>query len=165
MRLPRPDLSAHLGKEVSAYLDGRTKLARFKQILRYMQAQQLINLEHLKGGETKITLSERGIKRAQKVTLREISIPQPKKWDHKWRLVMFDIPEDKRQARNALSAKLRSLGFFQVQRSVWLHPFPCHIEIEFIKRIYDLSPFVTLAEVNNIDGHRQLVRQFQSILP
>lgn len=43
-----------------------------------------------------------------------------KKWDGKWRLVIFDIPEDKRGIRDLLRRKLKDWGFRSFQKSVWV---------------------------------------------
>lgn len=47
---------------------------------------------------------------------------QNKKWDGKWRVVIFDIEEVKRRVRDKLREKLRSLGFGMLQESVWVTP-------------------------------------------
>lgn len=48
---------------------------------------------------------------------------QQKDWDGKWRVVFFDIPEKKREKRDALRRELISLGFGSWQRSAWVIPF------------------------------------------
>lgn len=69
---------------------------------------------------------------------------QHKKWDKKWRVVFFDIPEEIRGARDVLRAKLRELGFGAVQKSVFLsaHPFEDDMR-EFLKS-QKLSDFAYL---------------------
>ena len=62
-------------------------------------------------------------------------------WDKKWRLVIFDIPEKKKPAREALREKLKDLGFAKLQDSVWVTPFPCENEIKLIKLVFNLSDF------------------------
>lgn len=44
--------------------------------------------------------------------------------DNKWRLVVFDVPEKKRGARNKLRSVLKIYGFKRYQKSVWLYPYP-----------------------------------------
>lgn len=45
-----------------------------------------------------------------------------KPWDNKWRVVIFDINEKKRNQRNNLRFKLVSLGFGMLQKSVYISP-------------------------------------------
>ena len=47
---------------------------------------------------------------------------QNQKWDGKWRIVTFDIPEKKRKIRQNLRYKLRELGFAMLQKSIWISP-------------------------------------------
>lgn len=46
------------------------------------------------------------------------------KWDGKWRVVMFDIPEEKRAVRNRLREYLAMAGFLQLKNSAWVYPYP-----------------------------------------
>lgn len=48
---------------------------------------------------------------------------QSSKWDGLWRIVIFDIKEKNRTARNLLRQKLFSLGFGKWQESVYITPF------------------------------------------
>lgn len=45
---------------------------------------------------------------------------EPKEWDGKWRIVMFDIPEEKRVIRNLFRRNLKKWGFKHLQKSVWV---------------------------------------------
>ncbi len=46
------------------------------------------------------------------------------KWDGKYRLVIFDIPEEKRKTRNWLRSELYFLGYKQLQKSVFIGKLP-----------------------------------------
>lgn len=52
-------------------------------------------------------------------------IPRPVRWDGKWRLVMFDVPESRKKVRDTLRMLLRSAGFIYFQDSAWVQPYPC----------------------------------------
>ena len=83
-----------------------------------------------------------------------------KKLDGKWRIVMFDIPEKYRGARNALRNILRQLGFFEYQKSVFAHPFECQNEVDFVIEFFKLRPWVRLAVADNIDNELHLKTHF-----
>ncbi len=51
------------------------------------------------------------------------------KWDKKWRVVIFDIPEELSRERVKFRRKLKSLGFYMLQKSVFIFPYPCEEEI------------------------------------
>jgi hypothetical protein len=97
-----------------------------------------------------------GKQKIKKMILEELTLEKPKKWDKKWRLVIFDIPENKRRSRDALRKKLSELGFYQCQKSAWIHPFPCLEEIEFIKEYFRIKPFVKMFLINEMTDGRVL---------
>ena len=41
-------------------------------------------------------------------------------WDGKWRIVIFDIPEQKRLIRDLFRRNLKKWGFKHLQKSVWI---------------------------------------------
>lgn len=93
-------------------------------------------------GEMIYELTERGKKKMRRFALDTLKINRPIKWDGRWRIIIFDIPERKGAARRAIQRKLNEMGFYQLQKSVWVHPFPCEAEIEFLKDFFDLKQFV-----------------------
>lgn len=108
-------------------------------------------------------LSSEGKKKIRKFMIDELTVKKPTNWDGKWRLVIFDIPENKKQARNALSRKLSEMDFYQCQKSVWIHPFPCVEEIEFIKDVFNIKPFVKIFTVDEMTDGKTLYH-FKSLL-
>ena len=51
------------------------------------------------------------------------------KWDGLWRIIIFDISEDKKTDREALRQKLKRFGFYHLQKSVFVFPYDCEKEI------------------------------------
>ena len=80
-------------------------------------------------------LTKKGIEKLEKIQLREFIRKQ--KWDGWWRVVIFDITENKRPARDALRRKLRDFGFYPLQRSVFIFPFDCQKEIMDLASFFD----------------------------
>jgi DNA-binding transcriptional regulator PaaX len=78
-------------------------------------------------------LTRRGKRWVLKYTLEDLSIPKPKGWDGKWRMVIYDVARHKAALRNIFRTTLRRLGFYNVQESVWIYPFPCEKEISFLR--------------------------------
>ncbi|MBA9001555.1 PaaX family transcriptional regulator [Thermomonospora cellulosilytica] len=46
----------------------------------------------------------------------------PRPWDGLWRMVIFSVPEEQRDARHAARARLRWLGFAPLYDGVWICP-------------------------------------------
>lgn len=101
-------------------------------------------------------LNNKGKEKIKKFIYDELKISKPAKWDNKWRLVIFDIPETKRKARGALRNKLVDLDFYQCQKSAWIHPFNCLEEIEFIKDVLNIKPFVKIFVAEEMDDGKVL---------
>ncbi|HEY4514821.1 MAG TPA: hypothetical protein VJJ22_01530 [Candidatus Paceibacterota bacterium] len=57
----------------------------------------------------------------------------PKKWDKKWRVVIFDIIEVRRKVRDDIRRQLGRLGFLRLQDSVWVYPYDCEDIITLLK--------------------------------
>lgn len=72
------------------------------------------------------------------------------KWDGRWRLVVWDIPEKRRQARDLLRFKLKQLGFKQWQKSIWASKINCtKILRDFIKQI-GIEDWVMVIESDDV---------------
>jgi len=87
-----------------------------------------------------------------------------KPWDKKWRLVVFDIPEKNRLARDALRKKLKELGFAPLQRSTWISPLAID---PFLEKLDDQISnnswfFIFQGEINKKDP-KELVRELWPI--
>lgn len=79
-----------------------------------------------------ISLTAEGRKKAGRFQVNSLSIAKPKRWDKKWRIVIFDIADKKRIKREALRGFLKRLEFYQLQKSVWIHPFDCKDEVRLL---------------------------------
>jgi DNA-binding transcriptional regulator PaaX len=123
---------------------------RLRETVRRLHQQKLVKVTE-KDGQLLVELTEKGKTRAQSFRIDEMKIKKLTKWDGLWRVVIFDIPEKKRLARDILRDKLKQLGFYKLQKSVFVHPFPCRDEIEFIKEVYEISPDVIFLEAESLD--------------
>ena len=103
-----------------------------------LRRQGLIEFEK-KGKQIYINLTSEGRKKAGYLQINELEIKRPKRWDRKWRIVIFDISELKKMHREAFRGKLKELGFSLLQKSVWVHPFDCATEIELLQDFFGLK--------------------------
>ena len=105
-------------------------------------------------------LTPKGEMRALRYKIDTMRIPRQKKWDGRWRIVMFDIPEKKLQARRAINFALKKLGCAQYQKSVFITPFPCKEEIDFIGECFDVRSHIRIILAHSIEGDRGLKKTF-----
>ena|SRR3989338_8906372 len=141
--------------------DARSRERELKRALNYMKHKQLISSSDYARG---IKITSKGKKRVKEAEFNNLQIPRPNRWDKQWRIVFFDIPETERQKRVALTIKLRSLGFHPLQRSTWIFPFPCRLEIETVADKYKVGRYLTYIETSHIDNEKVLRDLFSNVL-
>ncbi|MDO8492794.1 MAG: CRISPR-associated endonuclease Cas2 [bacterium] len=83
-----------------------------------------------------------------------------KKWDGKWRLVIFDIKEKRRNSRRQLRFLLSQIGFVRLQDSVWIYPFESKELVTLIKLDNFLQKEVLYLTVEDIENDQELKKYF-----
>ncbi len=61
------------------------------------------------------------------------------KWDRKWRIITFDIPEMSRKDRNFLRRELKWIGFKELQKSVWVYPYEIEKELQVLLKLWKIE--------------------------
>ena len=118
----------------------------YNQTLRRMEKRGLVKSRKV-GPNIEIRITKKGINLFKRKGAG-LKILKPKKWDRKWRFVIFDIPEDKREARDTFRDALKALEFEHIQKSVWVLPYPCRNEILRLCEDLEVSDYATLIEGN-----------------
>lgn len=131
--------------------------SRLKFVLKRMQQQKLVEISETQDGFS-VNISNNGKRKLLKYNLEEMTLVN-KPWDKKWRIIIYDIDESKKQFRNAFQKILRKLQFYQLQKSVYLTPYPCENEIEFLKQIYDIDNEVALLTMSGLE-HEQTYKEY-----
>ncbi|MFA5997339.1 MAG: hypothetical protein WC791_02495 [Candidatus Paceibacterota bacterium] len=103
-------------------------------------------------GEEYYSLTLLGSKRAKRYKLDSMKIEPQKKWDGMWRLVMFDVPEKKMMARRGINLILKKLGCVQYQKSVFITPFPCEKEIDFVGECFEAREYLRVITARDVEG-------------
>lgn len=122
---------------------------------------RLVDWQENKDGTIKVVLTEKGRLLTHQFDPDYLAIKKPANWDKRWRVVMYDIPISKNKARNAIRSKLNQLGFKEWQKSVFVHPYPCQDEINFVIEFFDLRPYVRYAELINPTNEAELKLHFK----
>jgi len=130
-------------------------------VIREFKRDRLIDYREYGDGMVHIVLTKKGIHRTLIYKVGEMQISIPSKWDGKWRIVMFDIPEKLRKGRDALREKLRRLHFEELQKSIWVYPYPCEDEIDFVVEFFGLRKYVRLGELTVLTLEEELLKKFK----
>ncbi len=111
-------------------------------------------------GTTTLVLSEDGKKRALTYRIRYAKIKAVGPWDKKWRIVLYDIPEDERESRDALRDHLTEIGIRKLQHSAGIHPFDCKNEVDFFIELLGIRKYVRFIIADSIDDEMYWKRKF-----
>lgn len=131
-----------------------------KQTLTKMAKQKLVNIKDRGDGSVTVTITKNGINRALTYQLESMRLKKPKKWDGKWRVVVFDIPEKYKKVRDIFRMRLKQLGLYPFQESVFVSPYKCFGEIEFLRELYGVSFTVRYLLVEKIEDDDELRNYF-----
>ncbi len=131
-----------------------------KKIIREFHEARLVSVKESPDGTSTIVLTEKGRKRALTFNKDEMKIPRPAKWDGRWHVVIFDIPEKHKMARNSLREKLIRLGFCHWQKSAYVYPYPCHDQIDFIVEFFSVRSYVRYGVMTDITNEDELKLYF-----
>jgi len=132
-----------------------------QKAIRKLYQSKLIKYKQNNDDTIALVLNEKGKKLALRYNLDNMKINKPERWDNLWRIVSFDIPEYYKKGRDALSLKLKQLGFYPMQKSVFVLPYDCKKEIDFITEIFGLRPFVRLIIAKETDIDLDLKNKFK----
>ena len=138
---------------------GKFSQSRMRFYVRRMQKQGFIKRIR-KENQIVFMLTEKGKKIAKKYNIDQIKLKNQKKWDRVWRVIIFDIPEKKKKARDALRRKFLHLGMFQLQKSVFVYPFDCKKEIDFVSDFFNVGKDILYFEAKMFDIDDKLKKIF-----
>ena len=133
---------------------------KLKQELRKLYRSKMIKRKENSDGSCSIILTEEGKLKILTYHFEKMRI-KGEKWDKKWRMVIFDIPEKLKSGRNALRNKIKELGFYELQKSVWVYPYKCKDEIDFIIEFFGLREYVRFGILESIDNELHLKKIFK----
>lgn len=82
---------------------------------------------------------------------------QDQDWDGKWRIVIFDIPEEKRIIRNLFRRNLKKWGFKHLQKSVWISKRNVFERLtNYIKEL-EIGRWVTVIEADKLSQQPDII--------
>lgn len=148
-------------RKLDKRLDARERVRESLRIVEYMKQQGLLAGDYEHG----LALTTRARKRLEKIELQDLRIHSQRHWDGTWRIVIYDIPERKKSARDALGSLLHQIGCFQLQKSTWITPFPCEAEVQTICAHYDIDLYVSYFEARQLKNAQPLINRFRKKYP
>lgn len=120
--LPNPYRSKFSKKSVDQSVD---RLRR-SGLIKFVQGNKGWRLE----------LTDKGLEEFSRYKMREKLIKRARNWNGKWHLLIFDIPEERKNIRHQVRRTLASFGFYRLQDSVWVYPDECEDVLELLRTKY-----------------------------
>src|SRR4030043_389146 len=114
---------------------------KLKQELRKLYGSKMIKRKENSDGSCSIILTEKGRLKILTYHFEKMRI-KGEKWDKKWRMVIFDIPEKLKSGRNALRNKIKD-------------------EIDFVIEFFGLREYVRFGILESIDNELHLKKIFK----
>lgn len=151
-----------VGWKVTKKIFGTNKRSKKKRTdtFQYLRRSGLIEWRR-EGHDIVIALTEEGRKRAGKYQIDELALERPRKWDNRWRIVVFDIPNSSTLVRNVFRRKLKELGFYALQKSIWVYPHKCEEEIALLRDFLGADPSqIRFIEAGKIERDKVLRKYF-----
>lgn len=149
-----PGLAMVVAKEIR-----QQEKDNFKKRLRRFAKDKLVSIKEV-DGETVVEITEAGLKRALHYKLETMTLKKPGRWDGLWRIVIFDVDEKKRTARDRFRDRLKTLGFYMINESVFVYPYPCFDEVEFLRQVSGVGREVTWIVASSIETAADLEEHF-----
>lgn len=96
-------------------------------------------------------LTQRGRQKLASLKLDSRNSLASTAWDGKWRIILLDLPENRKAEREALRYLLKKAGFVMLKNSAWVSPFPFEFMFTNIKKDFGLSSELMIIVTDTLD--------------
>lgn len=107
-----------------------------------------------------LRLTPRGEAYLRRLEIQRSMRIRPRHWDGRWRVLIFDIPEKRKQVRAQIRASLMQMGFVHLQHSVWAFPYDCEDFVALLKADLRVGKNLLYMIVDILEGDEALRANF-----
>ena len=107
-----------------------------------------------------VEITEKGRRQIDLAGTAKLKLKRVIKWDKKWRIIAFDIPERRKAVRTRFRSIISDFGCAHLQKSVWICPYECEGMIALLKEEFHIRKDVFYITVERFEGDERLVRYF-----
>ena len=108
-----------------------------------------------------IRLTAKGEAKLRQLEKHNYKLEKPRRWDKKWRVLIFDVPEKRRGIRDKVRNTITSVGFMKLQKSVWIYPYDCEDFVNLIKADFKIGKDLLYLIVDSVENDREIRTHFQ----
>ncbi len=128
---------------------------RFGEIVNTSR-RRLVQSGHLEYKNGFLRLTAKGESELRQLEISNFVIKKPRRWDLKWRLLIFDIPEYRRPLREKVRRTLTAIGFVRLQDSVWVYPYDCEDLVTLLKADFKIGKDLLYIVADAVENDRRL---------
>lgn len=133
-----------------------------KRINEQIKNSGYFNIKKISDNKYAIKLSNKGKLLNNLNEFYDFQIRPTTKWNKKWHIIMFDIPEAHRSTRDIIRTKIESLGMVLIQNSVYVYPYDVSEFVNITRLVFPhITKHLLSAELVKIDGEVQLLKAFK----
>lgn len=147
-------------KYIQPHLGERNANRRMSQAISRLVSRGFLKRDGY-GHSARLSLTSKGSRYAESLLNDPVSaLKRPRRWDGRWRIVMFDIWEKRRHVRDRLRGLLCRIGFVKIQNSVWAYPYDCEEVIALVRAELKVGRGVSYLIAEALEGDKGLREQF-----
>lgn len=128
--------------------------------IKRLKDRGLICFEQTNKG-TFMHLTAKGEEKLRRFRLLDYKLMKPKKWDRKWRMLIFDVKEERKRTRDKIRFTLNRIGFLRLQDSVWVYPYDCEDFVTLMKADFKIGKDLLYLIVDTIEGDVTIKNHFK----
>jgi CRISPR-associated endonuclease Cas2 len=151
-----------LGLLLKSIKNTQEKHRKVLRVLKNLEKQEILDLQE-KDGKVMVYLKNKNHPKIVEYSIKRILDlkKKEKKWNGKWFLVFFDVPEVQKNKREYLRKFLIKMGFYQYQKSVYLFPYECEKEVNLIKKIVEGAKYMKYIIAEKIEDETNAIEYFK----
>ncbi len=113
------------------------------------------------GNDYLVEVTEAGKKQAQVYNMQTLQLTRRGVWKGGWWMTLADIPTELNDEASYFRKKIKELGLYRCQKSVWLYPYDIRSEIQFVAAYYGVDRYITIIQVVALEPEdQQKAKQF-----
>ena len=111
---------------------------------------------HSSDNQSYVRITKRGKTKLNTIELVGEEALVPTVWDGLWRIIILDIPEERKSEREALRYLLKKANFVCIKNTVWISPHPYEHLFMNIKKELNFTTELMIIVADNLDAETNL---------
>jgi DNA-binding transcriptional regulator PaaX len=155
-----PNAAGHILKLLGMVPDRRSK-DRVKKSIQSLEKRGLMKIRKGKNNYYYFEVTEKGKAYWLTSNIAEFKLKTHSKWDRNWRIITFDIPEEKAEFRRRFSSALNLIGMYKLEKSVYIFPFECREVVYKIAKAYKIDRYIRYILASEVENDEQTKKFFK----